>query len=171
IDIAPPLISKEQFEKVQEQLAMNKEEALRNNKHPNQLGLLRSRCVCGICGGKMAVKYRPETDTRHKTSYSCYVKNGKEGRVHHHSTVIPLHVLDALAWEKIVEVLTHPEQVRERVNHLRAQTLSSEERGSIEKTVSQISRQMRNLYALAEACTDDDALAEIAQRMKQLEKQ
>src|SRR2546423_821223 len=30
-DIAPPLISKERFAKVQEQLAMNKEEALRNN--------------------------------------------------------------------------------------------------------------------------------------------
>jgi len=170
-DITRPLISTERFEKVQAQLTINKTEALRNNKHPNLLGLLRSRCVCGICGGKMAVKYRAQTDTRHNTSYSCYVKNGKNGREHHHSTVITLRALDEAGWEKIVEVLTHPEHVRERVTQLREQTLSSEERNSIEKTVSQISRRMRNLYTLAEQCTDDDALAEISERMKQLEKQ
>ncbi|HEX6553757.1 MAG TPA: recombinase family protein [Ktedonobacteraceae bacterium] len=170
-DVTPPLISTERFEHVQAQLKINKTEALRNNKHPNQLGLLRSRCVCGICGGKMGVKYRPETDTRHSTTYACYVNNGKNGRVHHHSTVITLRELDTAGWEKTVEILTHPEQVRERVTKLREQPLSSSDRESISKTVSLIKRQMKNLYTLAEQCTDDDALAEISERMKQLEKQ
>src|SRR5260370_14096441 len=101
-------------------------------------------------GEKMQKKKGEKTKPRHNTSYSCYVKNEKNGREHHHSTVITLRALDDAGWEKIVEVLTHPEQVRERVTQLREQTLSSEERNSIEKTVSQISRRLINLYTLAE---------------------
>ena len=58
---APQIVSKDEFEAIQAQLRINKEEALRNNKHSREeVGLLRAGyAICGMCGRKLRVAPPP----------------------------------------------------------------------------------------------------------------
>ena len=52
----PAIIDRETFLFIQKQFIANKEDALRNNKYPQDLGLARGKFIrCGVCGRSMAV--------------------------------------------------------------------------------------------------------------------
>ncbi len=171
---APALIDKETFEKVQERLAMNKQDSLRNNHHPQDLGILRAGyCHCGICGRTMNVKYHNPTPTndRRKPEYICQRKTGKEGLEHNHITVITVSLLDKKAWEKAVTVLKDPEQVRAKVEKLREDNKPIINIEDVEATIEDVRRRMNNLYRLAEAATDNETIDDLTVMMNDFEKQ
>src|SRR5207248_11324125 len=101
---APAITSEEVFQAVQEQLAVNKQDALRNNKaQKEEIGLLRAGYVrCGICNYTMVVHRKA---SRRSPEYCCQRKTGQEDLLHHHFTSIVMHTLDAAALEKIIEVV------------------------------------------------------------------
>src|SRR4051794_4377528 len=103
----PPLVSQEQFDRVQARLASNRRFAQRNNKaHPY---LLRNLVSCGLCG--LACLARTANRQRY---YSC---TGKLPALFSHreqkcpSRLSPAARLDELVWTDLCELLTHPEQV------------------------------------------------------------
>lgn len=171
---APAIVSEEVWEAVQIRLRINKEESLRNNKHPQDLGILRcGHCHCGICGRTMNVKHHNPTPTndRRKPEYFCQTKTGGKGLAHYHNTVITVPVLDRMAWAKAVEVVLNPEMVRARVEQLRAENLPKRDTADIEQTIESIRRQMNNLYKLAQNATDDETIETLTAIMKDLERQ
>ena len=104
----PPLVSQEQFDRVQARLASNRRFAQRNNKaHPY---LLRGLVSCGLCG--LACLART---TIHRQRYhSC---TGKLPALFSHreqkcpSRLSPGGRLDELVWTDLCDLLSHPEQV------------------------------------------------------------
>ncbi len=127
----PPLISQEQFDRVQERLASNRRFASRNNKaHPY---LLRSLVSCGLCG--LACLARA-TVHQHRY-YSC---TGKLPALFSHreqkcpSRLSPAGRLDELVWADLCDLLGHPEQVaqilaRARGGHWLPQELQTRQQG------------------------------------------
>jgi hypothetical protein len=102
----PPLVSQEQFDRVQARLASNRRFAQRNNKaHPY---LLRNLVSCGLCG--LACLARTAHRQRY---YSC---TGKLPALFSHreqkcpSRLSPAERRDELVWADLRGLLTHPEQ-------------------------------------------------------------
>jgi site-specific DNA recombinase len=103
----PPLVSREQFDRVQARLVSNRRFARRNNKaHPY---LLRNLVSCGLCG--LACLARTAGRQRY---YSC---TGKLPALFSHrerkcpSRLSPAERLDELVWADLCDLLAHPEQV------------------------------------------------------------
>ena len=104
----PPLVSQEQFDRVQARLVSNQRFAQRNNKaHPY---LLRGLVSCGKCG--LACLAR--TTVHGYRYYSC---TGKLPALFSHreqkcpSRLAPAERLDALVWADLCDLLVHPEQI------------------------------------------------------------
>jgi site-specific DNA recombinase len=103
----PPLVSQEQFDRVQARLASNRRFARRNNKaHPY---LLRGLVSCGVCG--LACLAR--ANMHRYRYYSC---TGKLPALFSHreqkcpSRLSPAERLDELVWADLCDLLSHPEQ-------------------------------------------------------------
>ncbi len=76
----PAIITKATFDAIQEQIQRNKEESVRNNKHTDQLGLLRSGYIfCGICGHQMHISYPSQSSIRGRVTYPFYTCRRKVG--------------------------------------------------------------------------------------------
>ena len=172
--VCPAILDKDAFAQVQQRLAFNKQDSLRNNKHPQDLGILRAGFVyCGICGRRLSVKHHNPTPTnaRRKPEYVCQTRTGKQELTVNHFTGISVHILDQAAWQKALEVIADPAQVRARVAALREANTPQIDEESIHATITAIKRQLQNLYALAQAATDDETIENIKGLMLNLEKQ
>jgi len=173
-ETAPALIDKETFEAIQQQFEINKQEALRNNKHPEDLGILRAGyCFCGICGRRMhVVHHSPRANGKPRPpEYRCVQKSGVEGKRTNHSTVITQTILDHYAWEKCVEVIRNPTLVRERCKQVREENKPTIHIEDVEATIENVRKQMANLYKLAQNATNDETIDALTTMMKDLEKQ
>ncbi len=170
---APALIDKETRDAVLKQISTNRQESIRNNKHPDELGLLRAGYIfCGICGGRMNVKYPSEAELRNGASsrYKCQKKDGGEGIEHNHRVQIHTKLIDNLAKEKIAEALQHPELVRAKVEELRNAIKKKVDTTAIEETLANIKRKIKNLQDLAEDVSDKEEMANLKVRIKELSK-
>lgn len=170
---APVLIDKETFEKIQRQLAYNKQDSLRNSNHPQELGLLRAGYIyCGICKRRMHMVYPDEATGRDTPRYVCRQKSGSNQSIMlTHRTQIRVPAIDRSAYEKIIEVINNPSWVRARVEELRVENKPVVNAMDVEETIENIRHSMQNLYKLAEKATDDETLAHLTERMHNLEKQ
>jgi hypothetical protein len=129
-------------------------------------------CFCGICGRRLSVRYHTSQDHRsRKPDYFCRQKTGIENLTHNHLTAIGVHILDALAWEKALEVIRSPQLIRERVAQLREENIPMVNVEDVENTIENIRHQMHNLYKLAQNATDDETIETLTVMMKNLEKQ
>lgn len=172
---APILVTREVFEFVQRQLEGNKLDSMRNNSHPqDEVGLLRSGYIfCGVCGRGMRFAYPSKAAKHNHVTPLYYCQNTEKNKdsIEYHRTNIHIVKLDDAVKERIVEILSHPTWVRERVAELKKQEKLVINEEDIQATLGNINRSIRNLYALAEKATDDDIIAELAQRMNNLEVQ
>src|SRR3954447_1393457 len=105
----PALVSQEQFDRVQDKLAQNRQFARRNNTaHPY---LLRALVSCGVCGLSCWGRCLPSG-----YRYDCC--RGKLSAVHSHrattrpSRYSPAEQVDALVWADLCRLLNEPEAIR-----------------------------------------------------------
>jgi site-specific DNA recombinase len=104
----PAIITSTQFELAQAKLALNQSFASRNNTAHEYL--LRALVSCGVCQYSCTARA-----LNHKHDY--YICSGKAKPVLSGrdeacpSRYIPAQQLDALVWQDLCEVLTHPEQI------------------------------------------------------------
>src|SRR2546421_10208526 len=100
-DPAPAYIDEETLMKIKKQISHNKQDSLRNTKHPDELGLLRGGYIfCGICGKRMHVVYPSAAGLRNRCTplYRCETPYGKsQGTVNYHRTQIHMKFIDELA--------------------------------------------------------------------------
>jgi site-specific DNA recombinase len=170
-ELVPPLYDRETYERVQEQLRLNKENALRSNKPYNQLGLLRVGYVrCGVCGKSMRGQYY-HTDRKQGPDYRCKVSNGKDGLLNHHSVSINMDYVDTRAWEYALTYIQNPRLIRERVEQIRRDGKQPIDASVTKPSLTDIARKMNNLYKLAADATDDDTLNDLKAMLRDLERQ
>src|SRR4029450_13979615 len=108
----PVVIEEETYQRAQAQLARNAHLSFRHNKHHSYL--LRCLLRCGLCGLNMFGRTYPATATLPEHRY--YNCKGKDligsGRTHPcPQRTIKAEELEAIVWEHIVELLTHPSQL------------------------------------------------------------
>jgi hypothetical protein len=174
--VVPALITKEIHDIIMRKLHDNSAESLRNNHHPEELGLLRGPHIfCGICGSRMSVKY-PSSAGRNRglkpPFYRCIRQGGKSvDIVHNHLTTIGMKTIEDIMKDKLIDVLLHPEQVRERVEEIREKNIAAVNPEEVEATIADIRKKMQNLYRLAENATDDETIVHLGERMNELEHQ
>src|SRR5205823_5355761 len=154
--LVPPIVSPEIFVAVQEQLAINKQDSLRNNtKRDHELGILRSGfCHCGICKRTMGVRHTK----RGQAYYRCQKRTGRAELLNNHDVAALVYKADFLVWEKVKEMVTHPSLVRERIDQLRSQHTTVLGKEEIEASIASLQRQMSNLFKLAQNATDDQTI-------------
>jgi len=105
----PAMVTQEQFDRVQDKLAQNQQFARRNNTA--HAYLLRALVSCGVCALSCSGRC-PSPGYRY---YQC---RGKLTALHSHrdticpSRHVPAAQLDALVWDNLRQVLTHPETIR-----------------------------------------------------------
>ncbi len=171
--VVPPLVDKDTFLFVQKQLEENKRDSFRNNKHTDQLGLLRGGFArCSVCKGSMHVRYHTyPKHSPHKPEYCCVVKTGNEQEIHHHCIGILIERVDAEAWQKAVTYILNPPLLRAHVEELRTKHTTDTQMASVEDTIFDIKKRLKNLYRLAQEATDDENFSDITALMKDLERQ
>ncbi len=164
----PAIVSQEVFDLVQDHLALNKQESIRNNNRRSQdLGILRAGyCHCGICDKSMHVH---QHNNFRSPEYMCRTKTGRVDL--NHTTCISVKTLDPVAWAKAVEVMVNPSLVRERIEALRKENKPEIDREDIESTIDAIKKKMGNLIKFAQNATDDDAIDQLTLELKDLERQ
>jgi hypothetical protein len=102
-----PIIGKELFNKVQEQLARNKRTYDRKNKTHNYLVGGIVECPCGL--GRVG------DSSNHSLYYRCKDRlNNRLGTRECFRDPVSAPVLDELVWRNIKQLLTHPELVLEQ---------------------------------------------------------
>lgn len=175
----PALLTRDEWEAIEKQKEINKQENLCNNSHSKEeLGLLRNGYIfCGICNHRMQAKYPSalQRANRRLPYYRCQDLERDRKSPMFHSTAIMLNTVDSEARAKIVEILLDPLWMRARVAEKKAEiqakkakTINEED---IQATIDGIKQKLRNLYKLAELASDDDTIADLAHQMNDLEAQ
>jgi len=175
---APSLISVEEFEAIQKQLKINKEESIRNYRGSREeLGLLRCGYIfCGVCGRRMrSIPASPAAKKMGNVAYYVCVDQERDAQAHtRHTTRISLPKVDKEARELIVNVLKDPLWCRERVKERREEQKKDEPvitKEDIQATIDKLKAAIRRLYKLAEHAIDDETIDELAEQMNGLERQ
>lgn len=175
---APAVLSVEEFDAIHVQLKINKEESIRSYKGKREeLGLLRCGYIfCGVCGRRM--RSVPPSPSAKKLgsvpTYVCYDTERDDHETAHHNTRISLPKIDGEVKALIIRILQDPLWCRERVKELREEQKKDDpviNKEDVQATINGLKVALRNLYKLAEHATDDDTIAELAQKMNGLEKQ
>lgn len=103
----PPIVSQEEFTRVQQKLAHNQQTARRNTQHRY---LLRGQVSCGQCRLTAAARATPQ-------GYQYYICRGRTDRrrgsqeQHCTSRYIPAEQLDAVVWADLCVLLCDLEQI------------------------------------------------------------
>lgn len=116
-----PIVTRETWEKAQQQIKENKRLAKRNTQHDY---LLKGILVCGHCGRKMVAYSRksPRKKTPAKTHYyySC-VRNESNSYILNNSRCpsrrIPSDDLDSLIWTLLVEAVKDQKELVDYIIH------------------------------------------------------
>jgi len=172
---APAIVTKEEWDAIQTQMRVNKEESMRNNKHErDEVGLLRAGyAVCGICGCKLRVTPPPRQHSGIGL-YACQNSLEDTKGKQRHRVQMSILVVDKEVRALIREVLQDPEWIRAHVAAMREDQKKNEpviSKEDIGRTIDGIKQSIRRLYKLAEYATDDDTIAELAEQMNGLERQ
>jgi site-specific DNA recombinase len=140
-DVAPALVSPELAAVVVARLAINKEESIRNNRHPEAALLRGGYAVCGYCGGHLqAITHRTNG-----TSYRCNQTNRDAHGCPGFS--MQAHLLDAAIWQGIHERLLDPELIAAELKRLESEDPAGADLAALDRRATEVGRRQRNLMA------------------------
>jgi site-specific DNA recombinase len=147
IATVPALVTSEQFERVQAQLARNQQAARRNNKAHDYL--LRARVSCGACCyaciGRVASGGYPYYVCSRKTKH----RRAEEGEAPCPTRYLPAQHLDALVWDDLCALLQRPENIEAALRRAQGGEWLPQElqarRGALVQGRASLSRQLERL--------------------------
>lgn len=134
----PPLVDDDTFTAVQHRLARNKQEATRNNRHPEAALLRGGYAICGYCGSTLRV----ETVTR-GLRYVCGRAKERTGACTLHAMLV--EDLDARVWAKVSAVLRDPEIIERKLAEQRAHDPTIEDIAALDRRRGELARKRGNL--------------------------
>ncbi len=167
---APAIVSPEEWQAANDQLARNRREAVRESAEP-ELYLLRAGFIrCGYCGGPVTAG-RITSRRNNIPSYRCSPQNkyiyGCPG-----GGAIAAYKLDTAVWEKAATILTHPERLLAEIEaDLSGEDTSAADLEAVNRELDRITKS-QTVTANAVAKLDDVEAAEpLLARLETLAKQ
>lgn len=139
--VVPAIVDRETFEKVQQQLAANREKAARNNMNPQDALLRCGLVICGYCGDKMVIR-RDRRNNHNKVLYICIRKSTRRGDCKGCS--ILASTIDNAAWQRAVEIIRNPVLVTSIIEQRRKADPTSDARKAIKKKLAKLEREIEN---------------------------
>ncbi len=161
-DVAPAIVSEDEFAAVQTRLERNRATSPRHNADPEATLLRCGIGRCGYCGYPLQV-------TRRKNKphmYRCHPL----GRERHEcpSFGVMAHILDPAVWAIVEQVLLDPDIIAREVAHRKDQDPFEPDIKSLERRLQGIDRRQQRLARLIASLEDDDAEAPLVAELKQL---
>ncbi len=163
----PPLVSREDFAIVREQLERNKAAAARNNPRPEAFLLRAGFLHCGYCGKAIVCGWR-DTGASGRSSMPVYRNQNDHRECPKFGMDTP--ALDAVVWEHVEAVLTRPEIVAAEVARLRQDDPTVADLDGLDRQVAAIGRKIANLTRTIANIDDDDVRTALASELAALSK-
>jgi site-specific DNA recombinase len=152
-NIATPIVTPEEQAAVVARLAVNKDQAARNNRNPEAALLRAGFLTCGHCGAPLRVVHRPATLPGSSPQYRCENRQAPCPR-----PTITASLIDGTVWEKAASILRDPSVVATEVAKRRQDGGLDRDLAAIDKQIASIAdKQGRITKRLAEIDDDDVA--------------
>lgn len=162
-----PLVSVDQFERVQKRLDTNKQNAPRNNKHPDDTLLHSGYVKCGSCGSNLTVH---RSLGRKVIDYRCPAH--KQGhRVCEESISISTHLADAYAWKKAVAVIRDPSLVEKELAKRRQPDRLQDEIDNLTRLIDGLVPKTKNIMETIEESPQGDGRSLLVTHLGELHSQ
>ena len=165
-DVAPAIVTPEEFAAVAARLTDNKRHSTRRNKTP-EATLLRAGFIrCGHCGWALGVTNPTPASRIVSPQYRCTATS-------QHVTGCPrpsiaAALVDGPVWERVAEILRNPEIIAAEVSKQRANGSLERDLASINRHLESIAtKQSRTAKAIA-AVDDDDAATPLLAELRSL---
>lgn len=161
-DVAPPIVSEDEFLAVQERLAQNRAAAPRNNADPEATLLRCGVARCGYCGYPLSITRR--SGKAHM--YRCH----PVGRDRHGcpSFGVMAPILDGAVWERVKSVLNHPEIIEIEVARRAADEPFATDLAAVDRRLKTIGEQRARLARAIAAMDDEEASAPVLAELHRL---
>lgn len=165
-DTVPAIIDIDTFEAVQRRLAVNKQQATRNNKHPQDALLRCGLVVCGYCGRNMNVSRGGHSRDARKPIYRCpsSTDNYRECERPH----ITCQIIDNAVWAYAVDIIRNPAQVVEALEKKRQADPTEDNRKEIKRQLKRVAREIENCTKTLRESKNDKVLAIMSQELERL---
>ncbi|MBA2682794.1 MAG: recombinase family protein [Ktedonobacteraceae bacterium] len=163
-ETCPAIIGRELFEKVQEQLKLNKEEASRNNTYLDSYLLRSGLAVCGYCGSNMIANTSGLVGKKVKTYRCGRASRSFVNRCTGGSFVITSSVLDTAIWGALTYLFSEPQRIR-AVLETQQTVRSDEDKREVdhlkatEGELREVIRKLENATRSVLTAADDDTHA------------
>ncbi len=158
--VYPEVIDPDVFRRVQGRLAANQRQTVRPDRNPEVGIFRRGHAKCGLCGGPLVVKVAAGGRYHYRCNNTTERGCGK--------TAIGVDLLDGPAWERVLDVLTRPAAIEERLAQLQATDPTGPELAAVEDRLQEVNRKRRNLLALMEDLEDPTDRQEAKERLETL---
>lgn len=152
-NVAPRLVSADVVAAARAQLPRNRTYSVRNMRDPS-LSLLRGgHAFCGYCGRSLGL---------HKSRALYYYICTQHDRYGCENFTFSATKLDGLAWEKVREVVSRPEIIREELEKQRDEDPTADDLAALDRLMTELTRKQTNLVKrLADV---DDMVAGLVQK-------
>lgn len=157
----PALVSRLDFEAVQQQLQRNREQAIRNNRNPESSLLRGGFARCGYCGTVLSVV---------TARGLVYYRHGSRSRDRHGCPTVKIRTdgLDAVVWRHVSEIVMQPSVIRAEVERRRESDPNAANLAAIERSLQETIRRQTNLIRRLAAIDDEDAAALVTAEINSL---
>jgi len=158
----PGVVDKDTFEECQKLLALNKEQAARNNPNVEDT-LMRGYCFCAYCKSKLSVQ---RDKVRDRINYRCYKEAQGYGECRGTNVFAPL--LDQEAWMKAIAVIQNPCLVEREIEKQRIEDPTQGSLKAAEEVLSKTVEGIINLTQSLETTKEPLARAILTKRLEEL---
>ena len=161
-DLAPPLLTSDEFTAIKARLEYNRQTAPRNNVDPTGALLRCGIGVCGYCERPLSVTRR---DGRGHM-YRCHpVRRDRKGCP---SFGVMAEILDRAVWEKAELVLTDPDIIAQEVARRAKDDGLEEDLIAIDRRLRVVEEQRKRLAKAIASVADDEAVAPLLVELESL---
>ena len=172
--VAPPLVTPEIAQQIQDRMAINRQLASRNNRNPDATLLHGGFARCAYCGGALTLTntWRHHADGTPASNYQCKRPLRAKGSCVTFS--IKAHLLDAIVWESIRALLLDPSLIAFELERAQADKSDDPARAAltaIDARLAEIERQRANVTKAIALLSDPDALGSLTEQLSDLARQ
>ncbi len=168
--LIPPLISRDQFERVQRVLEYNAKHSRRTTAFPDAFLLRAGFVVCGYCGEAVHTRVH-HNKGRRKSPYLFYTTTGENGPKGHcgRKFSIMAPTLDAAVWSRVEVLRDRPEAVLDELGQLaRNEGAGKPDLKAVDQRIAKVTKAQENAARAVLMLDNDDAAAPVVAKLKAL---
>lgn len=168
--LIPPLISRDQFERVQRVLEYNAKHSRRTTAFPEAFLLRAGFVMCGYCGEAVHTRIHHRKGRR-GSPYLFYMttsQNGPQGQCGRKFSIMA-PTLDAAVWSRVEALRDRPEAVLEELGQLaRNEGAGKPDLKAVDQRIAKVQKEQENAARAVLALDNDEAAAPVVTKLKAL---